>query len=738
MTTTKILKMQKITLALYSKFFLAIFVYCCATLLYAEPPPSLPLPPCETIDGEEVGACLDVDESISAAISGTIAENATVQVTTNPTDGICVSHLGYTAELPWSPSPCFSSVSSPTVGICGVIDLLDGAKFKEISCKQALYLEPNSVQGSLFSVANEDGFRCGGAGDFNTYIFGGPANVEGARWSEFGPEKQKCSITFNGPRPDGLYGPTWVKVTVSAGIAETGDYRRAGKSVATEIYVPVDGDMREGVIDLSVLATNNVSGSNDKLFATYTANISNLGSEDAENVEVNFVLPEQLHFISASDSRCRQTGSAPFVNGGVICENLTVAGIGSQSGNDEIFIDVEARVTNAAELTDRIEVSVKVADDNDLSNNSDRTSTQISLDGGNFQQTRLEMLSLDPFFDYAIPDSLFDKQCNVYMDDIFTRLVEIRSQNPSAFQNLSFGRVTSGEYFWGPENNSLTRAGHVGVVVYIKGTDYRETGIVIHGTPTWSPADLDLESQLGTNDVGAHVNSVDFPKNFLLFGTQGHGMYYRTPIKNFPGNPSAELPFGCGFEGLYRDNKDEFERILGNCEVLPQPTSPQTCPIAPDAVILQTESPVELIITNSSDQKVRTENGIIVEQGLESGITSYASQHEDGSYGWIIVLPEDDYNVELIGTADGEYTFTSVTFDANNEPLVLTNIANTSVQKVDSVDITDQPNENPVTPAPTPQVESNSSGGNMSFVFLVFCSCLIVYRNLKQVKRQMA
>ncbi len=44
------------------------------------------------------------------------------------------------------------------------------------------------------------------------------------------------------------------------------------------------------------------------------------------------------------------------------------------------------------------------------------------------------------------------------------------------------------------------------MVVYIKGTDYRRTGIVIHGTPTWSPSDLDIETNRGRQGVGNHIN----------------------------------------------------------------------------------------------------------------------------------------------------------------------------------------------------------------------------------------
>jgi len=228
-----------------------LLVFICFTFIYqffsltafAQSPPNLPLPVCQTIDDVEVGACLDEDFRVSASVGNDFSEGASVQVQTIPDAGICVSHM-HPSKGGWSPAPCFAGVSRPSVGTCGVIDLLDDGKFKEMSCTNALYIDSSILTGPLFTIEGVNGNACGGSGDFQTFIYGGIGNVPGARWSEFGPSRQTCQIVYNGPRPDGLFGPTWVKVTVGTSIAIQGDGRSPSTSARTEVYVPIDGDMR--------------------------------------------------------------------------------------------------------------------------------------------------------------------------------------------------------------------------------------------------------------------------------------------------------------------------------------------------------------------------------------------------------------------------------------------------------------------------------------------------------------
>jgi len=203
-----------------------LFFFVCLSFLHLTPSHAQsnglsPLP-FQEVNGVETGACLEVSDEVSGTVTGSFGEGATVQVMTDSSAGICAQIGRDISGYTWSPSPCFSSVSSPSVSTCAVVDRFDDNTYKEMSCSDALYLQPPSGLGSLFTVEDDDGNRCGGRGNFGTFTLGGPADVAGATWPEFGPERQSCKITFNGPRPDGLFGPTWVKVTVEAGIAENG------------------------------------------------------------------------------------------------------------------------------------------------------------------------------------------------------------------------------------------------------------------------------------------------------------------------------------------------------------------------------------------------------------------------------------------------------------------------------------------------------------------------------------
>ena len=209
---------------------------------YADSPPKLPLPPCEVVDGEEVGACLNESFWVQGSAASDFAPGSSVQITTTPDPAVCVSMNGGTGV--WTPSPCYAGVSRAVVLNCGVIDLTDEGKFKEMSCTRALYKDSSILEGPLFTVNGVDGNACGGSGNFVTYIYGGPANVPGGKWMEFGPPRRFCEISFNGPRPDGLFGPTWVKVAVGTSIAQTGDGRTPDTFASTEFFVPIDGDVR--------------------------------------------------------------------------------------------------------------------------------------------------------------------------------------------------------------------------------------------------------------------------------------------------------------------------------------------------------------------------------------------------------------------------------------------------------------------------------------------------------------
>jgi hypothetical protein len=339
------------------------------------------------------------------------------------------------------------------------------------------------------------------------------------------------------------------------------------------------------------------------------------------------------------------------------------------SANSAVTVEIVARILNATDLNSLqlgeelynfkgdpqgVNFLVKAENDADDSNNEVTAKVDIPFRSGSYEETRAAMEVLAPYFDYTT-DKYF-QQCNVYKDDIFDRLEQIRSEHPEVFANLSYGGISSGEYLVLGLDTPLTRAGHVGVVVYTKGTNFRETGIIINGTP--SPSPINAHSEIGPADPGG---------GFGLGSWTGlNGLYLRTPANKFPGTPQQESN-GAGFEGEYPDNATEFT-IGGSAPEPIPPDAPMTCPIAPDAVMVTTHSPVEVIVTNSRGQRVETKDGQIVAQELGTGIQSMAFPHEDGTYAWTLVLPVDDYKVQLRGTRVGPYQLTLTTFAPDGTP----------------------------------------------------------------------
>ena len=643
----------------------------------AESPPNLPLPPCSGANGE-VGACPLTNDNVEGISSGTLTAGGSALVTIDPQLPVCDYHQGY-PPYPWAPSPCYSAVLRPVVLGCGYIDLEDDGVWRETSCPNALYRDPADAQFPMFTVdAAEGSSGCGGAGAYNVYVYGGPANVPGARWAEVGPTRLGCEITFNGSRPDGLYGPTWVKLRVGIDRAENGDQRRGYPEYA-HMYVPIDGDLREDVVDVSVLATYSLRTEGDAQIVTFTITLTNNGEKAADGVkliashepaawlspsgEIEKIngLPSQLHALAFSDNRCAQVNN--FYGGSFTCDGIDLAATGDVFGRDVHLIDFEARILNATDLPP-LTFEAQAPGDIDESNNSDRVHVMVPMAPGSTEQTRQAMEVLRPHFDYTTDINFRNGEvrrseftCNNWMHDTFARFERIRLDHPAVFAGLAYGPVTSGKYF----TAAGTSAGHVGVVVYPKGTDYRETGIVIHGLPSPSPLSTNpdrFDTQVSIYPLG------EAPAGSLATWTTVTGDLYRTPVSKFPGIPRPEND-GCGFEGLYADNHHEFNRTT-NCGV---PAEAETCPIAPDAMVMTTESPVDLRVTNPEGQIVQTTDNAIVVQELETPIYSMALPHPDGSHGWTLVLPNNDYLVELIGTGHGPYRLTLSIFMPDGEPI---------------------------------------------------------------------
>ena len=661
---------MKLRLALLAVLTLAACLAGPATA--ATPAPIMPLPPCEDDNGNQTGACPQTNENVTGSAGGRLSAEGSAIVSTDPTLPVCDHHNGY-PPYPWSPSPCWSAVHKPVVVSCGYIDLENDGVWRESSCANALYRETSQATYPMFTVdAAPDSAGCGGAGAYGTYVYGGPANDPPRKWVNRGPTLLDCRLTFNGARPNGMRGPTWVKLRVGIDRAENGDERR-GYAEYAQMYVPIDGDLREDAIDVDVLASASVRQEGDAQIVTFDITLTNEGEKAAEGVRLvpEYVvpasltydgveqhrsgIPPQLHLISHSgpEGKCVTPDSKPFVGGGFTCNDLKLEAADDSLGRNTELFEIEARIVNAADLPP-ITFKAIVPDDVFEDNNEDRVNVNTGVSNGSIEATRQAMAALDAHFDYQT--DTFGSQCNIYMQDIVARLERIRLDHPEVFDNLSYGTVTSGRYYTAVGSE----AGHVGVVVYAKGTDYHQSGIVIHGTPSQSPigaAPENFDTQVGPFPLG------EVPDSTRVTGTYFHGYYYRTPVGQFPGEAIPEKP-GCGFEGLYADNADSFARPrAGGCGA---PAA--SCPIAPNALVVTTESPVEVRATNTRGQRVETLDGGILHQELDTRITSMAFPHADGTFGWTLVLPPDDYALDLIGSGTGPYRLTMTRFDQQGMP----------------------------------------------------------------------
>lgn len=210
-------------------------------------------------------------------------------------------------------------------------------------------------------------------------------------------------------------------------------------------------------------------------------------------------------------------------------------------------------------------------------------------------------------------------------------------------------------------------------------------------------------SDIGPNDPG---------NDFGAGGWTGqNGWYLRTPANKFPGKPHQEGPGGFGFEGSYPENVTDFT-VGGVSPAGGAPSNPATCPFTPDAVVITTQSPVEIIATSSSGKQVRTKDGAIVAQELDSGIHSMAFPHDDGTFAWTLVLPPDDYDVKLVGTRAGPYTLTLTTFDADGNPVDKVTEGFTNPDQIDEYKLEAPEPVAVVTPPPAPVPPAPSGNGS--------------------------
>jgi len=612
-----------------------------------------------------------------------------------PAEPACVANYGGPSfNGTWEPGTCYGSVDQPAVVGCAYIDRLDGDAFKEGPCLDALYKSPYGVPNALFSFAPANATppgtdagatisSCENRGDFGTYIYGGNALVEAAKWGNKGPLTLDCKVTFNGPRPDGLYGPTWVKMRAGIGLG-VGSGRLLSKT--SEFYVPIDGDLRSSDLIVTGEATiSELDWDEGRLFITYRAQLTS--GDDATNVKFALALPSVAIAERVTRQNCPDPNPQPTPTSG----NKKVGGstqcAWSSMGKGEVAsLEVVARIVDATDL-DAIQKGLELQNFRDAVNfqgkqvrlrgalafasadedtDPDNSLAQLRVDipfrGYRYSDTRASMKALATYFNYqhTVPKGTA-LQCDAFANDIWTRLEQIRADHPDALADLSFGRITSGTYTVPIVGGD---AGHVGVVVYRKGSNYRESGIIVHGLPSPNPR-MRLVSQVGDT---AGNNVLIGP---LYWTWLSPGWYFRTEALDFQ-NVTSTVPHkegagADGFEGRYLDNATEFS--WNGAAAPEQARNPNTWPVTPEAVQVSTESPVEIVLTNPAGQRVVTENGMIVTQELDTTIYATATRHDDGTYAWTILLPADEYKVKLKGVGDGPYTFTRTTFSADNEAI---------------------------------------------------------------------
>lgn len=703
----------------------------------------MPLPPCVEVNGVQQGAC---PYEISEIVSGTTDKQKFVAgeplvLTTVPTVPKC-TYWDQPSNA-WTPSTCYHAFGSPQIAGCAVIDLQDGGKFKRMPCPLALYKHSGATNSEQLFEKRRVADGSSSCGLRSSFSGGSEVGRQGGEtWRNSDASWLDCEIKLKGERPNGLYGPTWVTIYVGVDVVASGccgaDPRYPIQTPSTELFIPIDGDMRFGT-DVSVTATAVVQDAdwdNGRLIAAYRATLQNRGGEAAENVELTISLPKQLKYLSGSDASCVPSDqtTAPNARGGVVvCKGFDLPPDSSR------MFEVIARVVNATDLdglqkgelegVQGVLFAAKADEDADPTNNQDIAKLDIPFRSGSYAETKLAMQALIPYFDYMT--DIRSSQCNVYKDDIFKRFEEIRAQHPEVFANLSYGGVTSGEY---DIALGLFRSqGHVGVVVYTKGTNYRQTGIIVNGTPSNSP--LSGDSLVGPGETGS---------GFAFNGaTTLDGRYLRTAADKFPGFPTEESggqTGDYGFEGRYAHNRDEFGGIV------PPPPDAPNCPFAPDAMSITTESPVEIIVTNSRGQRVQTQAGKILTQELDSPIHSMVFPHLDGTFGWTLVLPVDDYDVQLVGTQVGSYRLTLTTYEEDGTPNDVVTTGATSPGQVDTYQLdapewatpppAPPPPTTPITPTTPTSGGSSGGGGGGAFDVLLLISVIVVLTLLMRARKR--
>jgi hypothetical protein len=389
------------------------------------------------------------------------------------------------------------------------------------------------------------------------------------------------------------------------------------------------------------------------------------------------------------------------------CNNLSLA------AGSAVTLSFTARITNTADL-EPVKIDARVDSDLTPGDNHSEATVRPTLDASSLAATMDEMRilrSYNPDLYVNAPRAIINtgsgQACNTYQLNFWDRLEAIRAAHPEAFDRLSYGRITSQPAGYQPGDST---SGHYGVVIYLKGTNYHQTGVVVHGTAGPSRYPFQPETIIGNRDI-------DAPDYLDPAGTTFSGKFMRTPITSFQGSPRQELQ-GTGFEGNYP------------ATAAPAASGP-SCPFAPNATAIGTQSPVEIHVRNPLGQRVQTLNGKVVVQELPMNIHSYAFPHGDGTYAWNLILPRDDYEVTLVGTGDGPYKLTLTTYqDGQAVERITEGVAHPGV--TENFTVQDKPAVTAPQNPPGGSGNGEGGGGAVDLLLLVaLAALLLVSRRLR-------
>ena len=94
---------------------------------------------------------------------------------------------------------------------------------------------------------------------------------------------------------------------------------------------------------------------------------------------------------------------------------------------------------------------------------------------------------------------------------------------------------------------------------------------------------------------------------------------------------------------------------------------------------------------------------------MPDGIASYPTQHEDGTFGWLMVLPKDNYDIKLVGTGQGPYKLTTVNYEDDGQANTIVYEGTTQLGQADDYKVAAPVPAVTVT-APPPSQTSNGNG----------------------------